>query len=60
MLMRLIPHAFMAASFSCENVCGIPSSVTSMPAGTSNRPRTMSISTAYWSARYRLDVPPPK
>ena len=47
MLMRLMPQACMAASFSWLNVCGMPSSVTSMSGGTSKTPRTMSISVAY-------------
>ena len=39
MLMRLMPQACMAASFSWLNVCGMPSSVTSMSDGTSKTPR---------------------
>ena len=50
MLMRLMPQSRIAASFSWLKVWGMPSSVTSMPDGTSKTPRTMSINRAYWSA----------
>ena len=48
MLMRFIPHCFMASSLSWLNVWGMPSRVTSMSDGMSKTPPTISISRAYW------------